>query len=234
MRCGAIQFLTRSRSPIAVALVAVTLAGCDEYPRDPNGTLERVTGGTMLVGLLSHEPWVRLDGATPEGVEVALVRGLAEQLDAEVEWVTVREADVLDALKRHELDLVIGGLTSSNPWKSHVAFTRTYYEEDLVVAAGRPLVLDDLEGLEIEVTLGSAEAALVAEHGGTPMPVAAAAELEAKPEWQLEPSESAVFELHTDRHVFAVPQGENAWLIAVERYLSGRKDEVGTALAASR
>jgi hypothetical protein len=58
-----------------LALVAFSLAGC-EFLRDPMGTLDRVRGGQMRVGVVANEPWTRLDGR-PSGVEVEL-----EEIDA--------------------------------------------------------------------------------------------------------------------------------------------------------
>lgn len=186
----------------------------------------------MRVGLIARNPWVLPSGGSPEGVEVELVRELAEEVGAEVTWLTSSEADVLDALKRHELDLVVGGLTSGNPWATHVAFTRPFYRERLVVAAPEPQPLDDLDGIAVAITRGSAAADLVAEHEGIPVPEDGATEYEAKPEWQLEAVQHAVFVLHTDEHVFAVPHGENAWLIAVDRFLRDKEDAVRAALEA--
>ncbi len=188
----------------------------------------------MQVGLLPSAPWVAGQGEPPEGVEVDLVRGLANALKAKIVWVGVDEADVLEALERHELDLVVGGLTADNPWKAHVAFTRPYYEEDVVIAAPEGAAVTDPEGAPVAVPPGSVDAALVEEQGGTPTPKPADTELEAKPRWRLADAEHAVAVLRTERHVFAVPKGENAWIIAVDRFLGGRQETVRHALEAAR
>ena len=67
-------------------LAAVLAVGC-QYPRDPEGTLDRVRGGVMRVGVTHVDPWVKLDGGTPSGVEVELLERFARTIDAEVEWV---------------------------------------------------------------------------------------------------------------------------------------------------
>lgn len=64
-------------------MAALVLAGCS-LPRDPEGTLQRATGGTIRAGVTAREPWARLEGEAPAGVEVDLVEGFAREIDAEV------------------------------------------------------------------------------------------------------------------------------------------------------
>ncbi len=109
-------------------LTAVLLtAGC-QFPADPDGTLERVEGGTLRVGVTEHAPWVRLDGTRPAGVDVTLVERFAETLDAELVFTEGAEAELIDALKAGELDLVVGGFDSKSPWKKEAALTRPYIQ----------------------------------------------------------------------------------------------------------
>jgi polar amino acid transport system substrate-binding protein len=80
---------------------------------------------------------------------VQLVVRLAEQLDAKIEWQEGSESFLLESLERHELDLVIGGLKKSIPWKT-VAFTKPYMvrgenEHVLAVALGENRWLLELE-----------------------------------------------------------------------------------------
>jgi polar amino acid transport system substrate-binding protein len=112
----------------ALALVgAVLLAGC-QVPADPDGTLDRVSGGTMRVGITESPPWTELRDGGRTGIEVDLAEDFARSLDARVEWTEGSEADLVEALERGELDLVIGGLTMRSPWSKHAAFTRPYAE----------------------------------------------------------------------------------------------------------
>jgi hypothetical protein len=66
-----------------------------------------------------------------------LVRTLAHELGAGVVWIRGTESDLLRALHRRELDLVVGGLTADSPWKAKVALTRPYYTD----SAARPTPL---------------------------------------------------------------------------------------------
>lgn len=82
------------KRPHTVAImIALVLCACD-IPRDPEGTLERVSGATMHVGVTHHPPWVQLGDSEPTGVEVQLVRHFAEEIDAEIEWVEGSEEEL--------------------------------------------------------------------------------------------------------------------------------------------
>ncbi|NCT89370.1 transporter substrate-binding domain-containing protein [Cellulomonas sp. APG4] len=119
---------------------ALVLAGCGAtIPSDPEGTLDRVTGGTLAVGVSLDEPWVVLEpgptsddvrpagiGLQPAGIEVELVEELATRLDAEVEWTVGGEGSLIASLEEGDLDLVVGGLTSTSPWSQKAALTAAF------------------------------------------------------------------------------------------------------------
>ncbi|WP_123698424.1 transporter substrate-binding domain-containing protein [Agrococcus jenensis] len=117
------------RSTGAIALAVTVLTGCATVPADPDGTLERVQGGVLRVGVTENAPWVELsDGGDPSGTEPALILEFAERLDAEVEWTPGSEATLAEALEAGELDLVIGGFVEDTPWTEFGASTRPYVE----------------------------------------------------------------------------------------------------------
>ncbi|RWZ51247.1 transporter substrate-binding domain-containing protein [Labedella phragmitis] len=121
----------RSATPTTLAIVAVSLlAGCGiSIPNDPDGTLDRVTGGELRVGVSESAPWTETAGSgAPTGTEVDLVEEFAENLHADVDWTEGGEADLVSALERGELDLVIGGFTDTTPWTSKAAMTQPYAE----------------------------------------------------------------------------------------------------------
>jgi len=115
----------------AATAATMALTGCGmQFPRDPEGTLERVRGDVLRVGATEHRPYVELDDAgEPTGSEPALVQRFAERLDADIAWETGSEAELLDALEQGELDLVIGGFLHDTPWAERGATTRPYVEE---------------------------------------------------------------------------------------------------------
>ena len=87
--------------------------------------------------------------------------------------------------------------------------------------------------MPVAVDTGTTEPAHVEAKGGVPVPEPAAndkAAFRAMPHWQVPPGEVAAFTLHADRHVAAVPKGENAWLIAVDRFLREQSSEIDRTL----
>ncbi|MFC7405577.1 transporter substrate-binding domain-containing protein [Georgenia alba] len=115
---------------LVTAVVVLALGACGlTIPTDPDGTLERVRGGTLRVGVSPNPPWTDLpDGtdADPTGTEAELVEEFAQHLDAEVEWEAGGEEELVTSLERGEIDLLIGGLTARTPWVDKVGTTYRY------------------------------------------------------------------------------------------------------------
>lgn len=116
--------------PSAVAvLVLAALAGCGiTVPSDPEGTLDRVSGGVLRAGATHHEPWVVTGVGDLAGDEPALLEEFAATLDAEVEWTVGNEESLVAALERGDLDVVVGGFTDATPWADRAATTVPYRE----------------------------------------------------------------------------------------------------------
>lgn len=115
---------------ILCALVAALLAGCSAaLPRDPEGTLDRVTGGVIRIGVSSNPPHTAVtDDGTVDGTEAEIMETYADSINAQIEWVPGAESTLMERLDLGEVDVVIGGLTSDTPWSSHAAITRPYAE----------------------------------------------------------------------------------------------------------
>lgn len=111
---------------VAPLLLAASLiaAGCT-YPQDPDGTLERVEGGTLRAGV-SPSP--------RSAAEMRLVERFAADLGARVRWTRDGEEHLIERLEKGELDLVVGGLTKTSPWKTHAALTRPYAKDHVMAA----------------------------------------------------------------------------------------------------
>ena len=107
---------------------AVLLPACGSIPADPGGTYDRATDGTLVVGVSEHSPWTSVDDSTGEvsGPEADLVRGFAESMHADVEWKVGAESELAGKMEDGEVDVMIGGLTSTSPWAKDVALTRPY------------------------------------------------------------------------------------------------------------
>lgn len=214
--------------------VAVGTTGC-QYPRDPDGTLNRAQGGVLRVGVSEADPWVLIDGDEPTGgVEVALARRFARDIGARIEWIHGSEEELVDAAKEGQVDLLIAGLTSKSRWKKDVAFTRPYVETRTVVGvpAGASLP-EDFAGNEVFVERGSEEEGLLAQRTDALVrPVDSLAQRRGEPaatsDFLLEDLElvDSGTELAKDKHVMAVKLGENALLVRLERFLLNREGEV--------
>jgi polar amino acid transport system substrate-binding protein len=219
---------------LVMLLAALAAAGC-QYPRDPDGTLNRVEGGVMRVGVTEADPWVALEGNRPVGgAEVELARRFARDLGARIEWVQGSEEELVDAAKEGQVDLILGGLTSKSRWKKDVAFTRPYVETRAGVGTpaggSNP---DDFAGVPVAVELGSAEEGLLEQRtDARVVPVTDLAERAGRPAAvrdylldDLRLTDSGT-ELDEAKHVMAVKLGENAFLVRLERFLLNREDEI--------
>jgi ABC-type amino acid transport substrate-binding protein len=155
----------RPRRPRLVLLAwllgaLATVCGCVSIPADPRGTLEHVRGGSLRVGMSAEPPWTSLDSGSRSGVEVQLVEGFAEHLDARLEWQDGGEESLIEDLHLGRLDLVVGGITSKSPWLDKAVLTRPYVvvrdsegsEQSHVMAApmGENAFLVELEGFLAE------------------------------------------------------------------------------------
>jgi polar amino acid transport system substrate-binding protein len=223
--------------------VAVVLAigGC-QFPADTSGTLDRVRGGTLRVGVTPADPFVILaDGSEPQGVEPELVRRFARQLDAEIEWVPGSETELMGALHGRQLDIVIAGLTRRSAWQNEVTLTRPYLNTQSVIAAPDEETAnelsEDLEGHEVAVEANSELAAKLAEDtDATVVPVDDLTEVDGPVavESYLLDDLGLVrtdAELDEHEHAMAVAMGENAFLVELERFLLDREGEAAEILA---
>jgi polar amino acid transport system substrate-binding protein len=222
----------------ALVLVAGTLAAC-QYPQDVEGTLDRVQGGTMRVGVIDAPPWASTDKGDPTGVEPELIKRFAEDLDAEIEWYPGTEEELVEAMRGFQLDVIVGGLTRSSPAGTHVALTRPYIDTEIEygLAPGED-PLEDFDGREVYVVEGSEAAAIMRqeEDDATPVYVESEAELQSPAltdNYWFEPLglESTDDIKRDDEHAMAVPMGENAFLVELEEFLLARGGEANALLS---
>ena len=222
------------RRLLASALLVALAAGGCQYPRDVEGTLDRVEGGTLRVGVIHDPPWVDLvGGPAPVGVEPQLVRRFADELEAEIEWVEGPESDLVEAMRGFQLDLIIGGLDRHWPYGVEVALTRPFVdtEVEIGVPPGQDLP-DELGGVEIWVERNSEAAALLKQEEEDAIPVFfdSLSEIEGPALLDTYEIDALGYErtdyiLRDHEHAMAVPQGENAFMVELESFLLDRGEE---------
>lgn len=219
---------------IAAVVLFLACGSCD-FPRDANHALDRIQGGTLRVGVVHHPPWVLAAGGEVQGVEVQLVQAAAADLKAKIAWVSGSESELLSSLHERELDLVIGGLSRTNPWKHQVAFSRAYYVDSSIVSSPAGSREKSLKHDSVAVEAGDPAAADLRKKGAIPISanqLAGVRGLVAAPVWQLSllgrPATGIV--LRTDERSMALSPGENAWLNWLERWLYDRQQSIPAML----
>ncbi|SDS78226.1 extracellular solute-binding protein, family 3 [Halopseudomonas litoralis] len=219
------------RSALLLSLLMLLLQGCDRWPADPRDSLDAaIERGSLKVGVVANPPWVSgTNSDAPRGLESQLVTQFARELGMTVEWSTDGVEEQIEALKSFQLDLLIGGFTASNPWKTEVGNTFPYYVERVLVGSkGTPPTT--IDGETVSILPHTVLVPLLRDHKAisdiretlenSPYPVAAA-------QWQLGGLglNSSEIELLKHKHVLLTPPGENALLMELERFLFRNRDE---------
>ena len=110
---------------LTLFLVAL-LCGCDNIPRDPEGTLERIRHDhVMHVGLAN--------GATPRGTRLGgnLIAALIEDTQAKPTFSHGSLEPLLLDLEAGKLDLIVGArFADDTPWKTRVTLGPALSSED--------------------------------------------------------------------------------------------------------
>ncbi|WP_421861257.1 transporter substrate-binding domain-containing protein [Parvibaculum sp.] len=111
---------------VFAGLLLALLTACDDYPKDPHGTLAHAQGGTIKAGIVENAPWTVRNNGEARGIEVQLVEQFVSSLGGKVEWSEMSGPVAMRALKTRKLDLVVGGFLQTDSWRSEVGFTRAY------------------------------------------------------------------------------------------------------------
>jgi polar amino acid transport system substrate-binding protein len=88
-----------------------------------------LASGELRVGLTGNQPPLNMRNKQGEvmGLEVDLVKALAESMRLDVRFVTKPFAELLPALEQGEVDLVISGMTITPERNARVAFAGPYF-----------------------------------------------------------------------------------------------------------
>lgn len=206
-------------------------------PHDPEGTFDRVEGGTLRVGVTDNPPWVDLSGDTPSGIEVTLVEELAGALGADIEWREGPESELAEAMHLLEMDLLIGGLTSESSVAQQVTLTHPFYTSQIVIGVPDGMQPpEDIAGVEVGVEVDTVAAGLLYKSDAEVVEVVditsfdGALAIENYFLNDLGLSDTGI-RLEESDHVMAVTDGENAWLTYLERFLLDNEERVEELVA---
>lgn len=123
------------------AVLLLAASACGAPPADPSGTLDRVRGGELRIGVSHSPPHTDVTGPQPQGPEAELVREFADRLGARIAWTEAGEEALTEQMRQGRLDLIIGGLSEKSPWTDRVALTKPYTEVTGADGTERALVL---------------------------------------------------------------------------------------------
>lgn len=143
---------------VAGLLVAI-LALVQCTPRPPD--LEQIRSrGELRVATLNHPTTYYQDTHGPRGLEYELMSAFADSLGLRLAVVPLdNEAELVDALRRGDVDLVAAQVTYRDPWRSFAWGSRTYdHVSQLVVHARgtvKPRKTADLANKRLVVKAGS-------------------------------------------------------------------------------
>lgn len=211
---------------IPILILCLTISACNgNYPRDPENSLEKAKRKSLRVGIAESKELSNYNNGNPSGIEVELIKGYAQSINAEIEWIAASQQEIGYLLKEFQLDIGIGGFTKTTPWKKHVGLTRPYSTEKIKVAVPKgEVVPEEIEDKQVVVKKGSSALAAVKKKKGIPVLVNSLTkitQLTAAPEEELKKMEATIseYDLIKVDHVVVIPKGENALLKSLENYI---------------
>jgi ABC-type amino acid transport substrate-binding protein len=120
----------------ALAVLALALGACQSLPKDGGSTagrpgrIERIlASGELRAGVSASQPPFNMKSRSGEivGLDVDIVRALAQAMGVRLRLVERPFAELLPALEKGEVDLVISGLTITPERNARVAFAGPYF-----------------------------------------------------------------------------------------------------------
>ncbi len=232
LRIGTEPAYRRIKVFLILSLTLLLATSCERYPRDPRDSLNQIEqSGTLNVGVIANPPWIIGEAPdSPTGVEARLMEQFAEELGVEINWHWGHEQRLFEGIKRYELDFLIGGITTGNPWKRQIGFTIPWFSGHAVVGVPQGHAsLSSLEGITVAARRGDGFSEMIQSEGGriqfvedlsgVDMPVAARV-------WEVDAlgMKSTGITLKQFQHVMAIPKGENALLMRLEEFLLANTD----------
>lgn len=122
----------RMGSSLTVLWLALVLSGCasSQKSTEPRGALSRiVANGVIRVGMTGEQPPLTMISREGEflGLDVALMRVLAQSMGVEARFVRLPFKRLLPALDAGDVDVVMSGMTITPARVERVAFVGPYF-----------------------------------------------------------------------------------------------------------
>ena len=100
---------------IPIVLGVFFLVACD-LPRDPEGTLDRITAGDISIG--------RIAGSKPDPTEEKVLQSLLSSLQATPHYETGDAEHLVARLETGKIDLMLGGLPEDTVFAERIGLTK--------------------------------------------------------------------------------------------------------------
>ncbi len=116
----------------------------------PDRSLVRVQqAGELTVGVDPSYPPFEVDNGEGQlvGFDIDLINELARRMGVKARFVSIDFGGIYDALGVAKFDVIVGGISPSTDDDRQFAFTRSYFDDGLVVVAGPP-TLGNVLGIE--------------------------------------------------------------------------------------
>jgi len=158
---------------IIVSLLVLALAlvsGCGGMrgkpePSGGQGLSRIVDSGELRIGMSGEQPPLTMTSRDGEllGLDVALGRVLAQSMGVRANFVEMPFGRLLDALEKHELDLVMSGMTITPERTARAVFVGPYFTSGKSLLTRSP----ELAAVKVASDLNSSKLRLAALEGST-------------------------------------------------------------------
>ena len=160
--------IRRTGSAVFACLLAVAVAGCASSGKqsETRGALTRIVeNGVIRVGMTGEQPPLTMLSRDGEflGLDVALMRVLAQNIGVEARFVQLPFNRLLAALDAGEVDVVMSGMTITPARVERVAFVGPYFTSGKTVLTRSP----EIAAVEIADGLNRPELRIAALAGST-------------------------------------------------------------------
>ncbi|WP_430784663.1 transporter substrate-binding domain-containing protein [Virgibacillus flavescens] len=138
----------------------VVLAACGSSDDEGNASGGEGEDKVYKVGIdTTYPPFEFQEGDEYKGIDVDLIRAIAEDQDFEIKLEPMDFSGIIPAMQAGELDIAIAGMSITDKRKETVDFSEPYFEAglSLVVAEGNSEItsLEDLKGKTVAVKKGT-------------------------------------------------------------------------------